>query len=174
VRLALVGAADTSPRICKIWSNSMTSALRVLRLNTALVAALSLAACNGTIAGPSNVPGRAPTAAVAIETNAVWYLRSIASAEGPILTIEDPSPFTLTLGDDGTLSARADCNRASGGYRISGTTLSIGPIASTKAYCASAPTDGQFLMLLDGENVIAGSGSTLQLSSPRGTLRFVR
>ena len=151
----------------------MTTALRVVRLNTALIAALSLAACNGTMAGPSAVLAP-PTASAAIETNAVWHLRSIGGADGSIVTIEDPSPFTLMLADDGKLSARADCNRASGAYRISGTTLSIGPIASTRAYCASAPTDGQFLALLVGESVIAGSDSTLQLSSPRGTLRFVR
>jgi len=151
----------------------MSSALRLVHLNTALIAALSLVACSGTIQGPSSVPS-APINSLAIETNAVWQLRSIVSADGSLLTIEDPSVFTLMLTDDGKVSARADCNRGSGGYTISGNTLSIGPMASTRASCPTAPVDQQFLALLGGENIVTTSGGTLQLSSPRGTLGFGR
>jgi heat shock protein HslJ len=151
----------------------MLSALRLVRLTTALIAGLSLAACSSTIAGPSKVPP-APIVSLAIDTNAVWHLRSMSSAGGSLLTIEDPSLFTLMLNDAGKIDARADCNRASGGYGISGNTLSIGPIASTKAYCATAPVDQQFLMLLGGENIVTTTDATLQLSSPRGTLTFGR
>jgi len=151
----------------------MMSALRLVRLDTALIGALSLVACSGTTAGPSRVPA-APFASVAIGTNAVLHLRSMASADGSVVTIEDPSLFTVMLTDDGKLNARADCNRASGGYTISGNRLSIGPIASTQAYCTTAPVDQQFLTLLDGENIVTTSGDTVQLSSPRGTLKFGR
>jgi len=149
----------------------MPSALHLVRLNTALIAALSLVACSSTITGPSSVPS-APIASLAIETNVVWHLRSIVSADGSLLTIGDPSLFTLMLTDDGKVSVRADCNRASGGYKVSGNALSIGPMASTKAYCSTAPVDQQFLTLLGGENVVTTSGGGLQLSSPRGTLVF--
>ena len=151
----------------------MTSALRFVRLHTTLISALSLGACSGTIATPSQVPA-APIASLAIDTNVVWRLQSLAGADGSVLTIGDPSAFTLTLTDDGKVQVRADCNRASGGYRISGNTLSIGAMASTKAYCSTAPVDQQFLMLLAGEDIVTTSGATLQLSSPRGTLRFGR
>jgi len=151
----------------------MTSALRLVRLNAALIAVLALLACSGTMAGPSSLPS-APIASVAIETDTVWHLQSIVGADGSLLTIGDPNLFTLMLTGDGKVSARADCNRASGGYSISGHTLSIGPIASTRAYCATAPVDQQFLMLLGGENVVTASGATLELSSPRGTLKFTR
>lgn len=143
------------------------------RLGAALAAAVSLAACQGAVAGPSRVPASAG-GSVAIEANAVWTLRSLVHADGSVVAIEDPSAFTLTLTDDGKLQARADCNRATGGYTISGNRLSVGPIASTKAYCASAPLDDQYLTLLSGENVVALSGASLQLSSPRGALRFGR
>jgi heat shock protein HslJ len=151
----------------------MTSALRLVRLHTALISALSLGACTGTIAGPSAVPA-APIASLAIDTNVVWRLQSLAGADGSVLTIADPSVFTLTLTDGGKAQVRADCNRAFGGYRISGNTLSIGAMASTKAYCSTAPVDQQFLMLLAGEDIVTTSGATLQLSSPRGTLSFGR
>ena len=151
----------------------MTSVLRFLRLHTALIAALSLMACSGQMAGPTQVAAKS-IAARAIDTTAVWHLLSITSADGSVLTIEDPSLFTLTLTDDGKVNARADCNRASGGYKIDGQTLSIGPIASTRAYCSTAPVDEQFLTLLSGENIVTISAERLQLSSPRGTLLFSR
>jgi len=151
----------------------MTSALRFVRLHTAFISALSLGACSGTIAAPTQVPA-APIASLAIDTNVVWRLQSLAGADGSVLTIGDPSLFTLTLTDDGKVQVRADCNRASGGYRISGNTLSIGAMASTKAYCSTAPVDQQFLTLLAGEDIVTTSGATLQLSSARGTLIFGR
>jgi heat shock protein HslJ len=143
----------------------------------ALIAALSVAGCSGQIAtsspSPSPVPG-APIAASAIDPNAVWHLVSMTSADGSVLAIEDPAMFTLMLADDGRMSARADCNRASAAYAIDGRSLSIGLIASTRAYCSSAPVDQQFLSLLGGENIVTTPDAMLQLTSPRGTLRFRR
>ena len=149
----------------------MTS--RFVCLITALITALSLPACSGATTGPSTVPA-APIASLALETNAVWHLRTMVSADGAVVTIKDPDLFTLMLTDAGRVNARADCNRASAAYRISGNTMSIGPIASTKAYCATAPVDGQFLTLLGGENIVTTSDAALQFSSPRGALRFSR
>jgi len=151
----------------------MTSVTRLVRLLTSLIAAFSLVACSAPTTGPSKVAS-APIASLAIDTNAVWHLRSMVGADGSLLTIEDPSLFTLMLTGDGKVNARVDCNRASGGYRISGNTLSIGTMASTRAYCTSAPVDQQFLTLLGGENIVTTSDATLELSSPRGTLRFGR
>lgn len=151
----------------------MSSVHRLVRLHTALMAGLSLVACSGSMSGPSTAPS-VPISSLAIDTNAVWHLRTIISAGGSALTIEDPSLFTLQLTVHRKAEARADCNRASGGYTISGNMLSIGPIASTRAYCATAPVDQQFLMLLGGENSITASDAALQLASARGTLKFGR
>ena len=151
----------------------MTSTLRLVYFTTALFFALALAACGGTLTGPSVAPAT-PPAALAIESNTVWHLRSLATADGAIHVIDDPSLFTLTLTDDGKVAARVDCNRALGGYTISGNTVSIGPLASTKAYCGEMSFDSEFLTLLGGETTATVSGATLQLSSARGTLTFAR
>ena len=145
--------------------------LRFARIPLAVAASLSLTACQRNPLEPSPLL-TAPGGALNIETNATWKLQSLVRGDQAGATIKDPSLFTLSLAEDGTLQARADCNRASGGYTVSGSTLSIGPLASTKAYCASAPLDTDYLMLLSGENTVSVSGSTLQLSSPRGTLSF--
>src|SRR5262245_48619750 len=155
------------------WSRSMTSMPRLVSLTAAFLSALALTACGGTLTGPSVAPAT-PAASLAIETNTVWHLRSMTDAGGALQAIEDPSLFTLTLTDGGKISARVDCNRASGGYTISGSTVSIGPLASTKAYCGAASFDSAFLTLLGGETTATASGGTLQLSSARGTLTFER
>jgi len=150
----------------------MTSTARFAHLTT-LFSALALAACGGTLTGPSAAPAT-PPASLAIETNAVWHLRTLADADGTIQAIEDPSLFTLMLTDEGQVAARVNCNRASGGYTISGNALSIGPLASTKAYCGAASFDREFLTLLGGQTTATTSGARLQLSSPRGTMTFDR
>ena len=80
----------------------------------------------------------------------------------------------MSLADDKAVSVRSDCNRASGRYTTSESTISIGPLASTRAYCASAPIDTDYLLLLSGESTVSISGSILQLSSSRGILEFTR
>lgn len=152
----------------------MTSVLRLARLHTSLIAAFSLVACSGTTTGPSPVVSAPIASPLAIDTSALWHLRSMVGADGSLITIDDPRLFTLMLTDDGKVDARVDCNRATGGYRISGNTLSIGLLASTMAYCPSAPVDQQFVTLLGGENIVTSSDAALELSSPRGTLRFGR
>jgi heat shock protein HslJ len=127
----------------------MSSALRLVRFTAAPIAVLALVACSSTVAGPSKVTS-SPIASLAIEPNVVWHLESIVSADGSRLTIGDPNLFTLMLTLDGKASARADCNRASGRL-ASSDTLSIDR-SRRQAYCASAPVDQQFLMLLGGEN----------------------
>ena len=148
---------------------------RFLRFNAALIAAVSLTACQGSSpTAPSPSSTTPPGGALSIDTNAVWKLQSLARTDSSDVTIVDPSRFTMSLGDDQVLHAQADCNKATGGYTTSGNTISIGPLASTKAYCASAPADTDYLSLLSGENTVSISGSALQLSSSRGTLRFTR
>jgi heat shock protein HslJ len=148
---------------------------RFFRFNAALIAAVSLTACQGsspTSPSPSSTTPRGGS--LSIETNAVWKLQSLVRADSSEATIADPSLFTMSLVDDTSLRVQSDCNRASGGYTTSGNTISIGPLASTRAYCASAPIDSEYLALLGGESTVSLSGSTLRLSSARGTLTFAR
>jgi heat shock protein HslJ len=146
---------------------------RLIQITSVLLSALGLTACGGTLTGPSAAPA-APVASLAIQTNTVFHLRSMTKADGAIQVIDDPSLFTLMLSGEGTIAARVDCNRANGGYTISGNTVSVGPLASTKAYCGDGSFDSQFLTLLGGQTTATASGNTLQLSSARGILTFDR
>jgi len=52
--------------------------------------------------------------------------------------------YTLRLGPDGQLDARADCNRAGGNYRVDGSRLTLSVTHSTMAACPPESMDRQF------------------------------
>jgi heat shock protein HslJ len=142
-----------------------------------LVVGVTVAACSEATtaavpSSPTSVPSL-PQSAL-IQTNATWTLQSLTETGATEVTIADPSRFTLLLTDDGKAQVRADCNRGVAGYTLTDHTLSVGLMASTRAYCGSASADTQYLALLGGETVVTASDAALQLSSSRGTLRFVR
>jgi putative lipoprotein len=61
---------------------------------------------------------------------------------GKIPTISNTQSIILTFKNDGTLTGFSGCNNFNGGYILSGKTtefgkgITIGPLASTKMYCA--------------------------------------
>lgn len=72
-----------------------------------------------------------------------WQLVSIQSMDDAQGTtkVPEPSHFTLEFGRDGRVTLRLDCNRGTGDYKIapagdgSSGSLTLGPIASTRAMC---------------------------------------
>ena len=82
--------------------------------------------------------------------------------------------YSLTL-VDGRLSTRADCNTCGGTYTLSGQTLTAAPsMACTRAACPTMAFENTYMKLLGGESTVSLSGGTLELTSPRGVLRFTR
>ena len=138
-----------------------------------LAFALSNAACAENATAPSATPAGPPAAAAAMLTGP-WKLQSLTRADSTTVTVDRPDLFTLEfLEGDTRLALRVDCNRATGAHTTSGTTLTMGPFALTKAYCAATAAFGdEYVRLLDGESVITAAATSLVLSSPRGTLRF--
>ncbi|MDD1696030.1 MAG: META domain-containing protein [Methanoregula sp.] len=100
-------------------------------------------------------PTPIPTTAVTVATTAppltdpaltgTWNYNGAMLASGgsgKIPVISNTKGITLTFNNDGTLSGFSGCNNFNGGYTLSGKTtdfgkgISIGPLASTKMYCA--------------------------------------
>src|SRR5262245_35261987 len=148
--------------------------VRVVFGMSALGVVLSLAACAQTISPSATTPSEAATAPAALVTGA-WKLQSITRSDSTVVTISEPDRFTVEFADGNRLSLRADCNRGFGSFSANGSSISVGPVAITKAYCAStAPLDDEYVGLLNGDNVVTATATSLQLSSSRGTLRFVK
>jgi heat shock protein HslJ len=78
-----------------------------------------------------------------------WRLVEFQSSDDAIGTTrpDDPSLYTMTLNDDGTVALRLNCNRASGSWSaepsadgMSGA-FSFGPLAMTRAFCPPPSMD---------------------------------
>jgi heat shock protein HslJ len=64
-----------------------------------------------------------------------WRLVRLESGDGTTAVPADASRYTLEFAADGTLSGQADCNRFQGRWTVAGTSLTLGPLAMTRAMC---------------------------------------
>ena len=141
-----------------------------------LVAALTVA-CSQSATSPTSPSAIAapPSAAHTIaQLEGTWTL---ASLQLPGEAKQDrPSNATYTLSfSEGRLSTRVDCNSCGGSYSIEGTTLTAGPnLACTRAACPTMAFENNYTSILGGSSTIAVNGSTLTVTSSRGTLQLVR
>lgn len=76
-----------------------------------------------------------------------WLWKSYVQPKGAV-TIDQPQAYELRFAKDGSLSIKADCNRASGTYKVNGGDLSITIGPSTLALCPGTSRSEQFLQLL--------------------------
>ena len=80
---------------------------------------------------PGDVPTAAPPAAVQDPAAEVtWTLRSLSMTAEREIDLPGDAEFTLLLRDDGTLSARADCNNCFGDYSMTDDSITIERIGS--------------------------------------------
>jgi heat shock protein HslJ len=101
-----------------------------------------------------------------------WKLESIERAGSPTIMVPDPEKYTLTLGNDGSLTVHNDCNQCRTTYSLDGNTLSVGRMACTLVACSPGSLDGTYSGVLEGSSSIAISDSQLVLRNGTATLRF--
>ena len=129
--------------------------------------ALGCSGSSATLTSPSSLDLTAP------QLPGVWNLISIRPAGEAEQAKPSGATYSLTLAD-GRLSTRADCNTCGGTYTLSGQTLMAAPsMACTRAACPTMAFENTYMKLLGGESTVSLSGGTLELTSPRGVLRFI-
>jgi heat shock protein HslJ len=89
------------------------------------------------------------------------YNDGVSAVVSPIAGTE----LTATFGEDGTLAGSSGCNQYSGTYALTGETLAIGPLATTKMACPEdiMTQETRFLAALAGSTGYRLSGDTLTL-----------
>jgi len=130
----------------------------------ALLLGLSVAACSDRVTEPSGQP----------ITGIEWQLRQLQRDDFSIVVIERPEAFTVEFGEDGQLTALADCNRCFGSHTVSGSSLDVGALACTRAFCPSAPLDSEYVDALSRATSFADDGQQLTVFSEAGVLRYSR
>jgi len=107
-------------------------------------------------------------------TGIVWQWVSVTNqTTNETTTVPDPTLYTITFHEDGTLEGKADCNTFSGTYsQENGFIINIAAI--TKAYCGDTSMDQQYLQLLG--SVVAGGpdgAGNLALETAGGEQRMI-
>ena len=103
----------------------------------------------------------------------VWELVSLTGGDGVLVDIEDPSRYTVQFLEDGTIAARFDCNRGTGGYTAAGGALTIVQMATTLALCEPDSQAQPFqLILQDATSYEIDAEGILILRGEGGELRF--
>jgi heat shock protein HslJ len=142
--------------------------LSLVGLSFVALFSLGCSGSSATLTSPSSLDLTAP------QLPGTWSLVSIRPAGEAEQAKPSGASYTLTM-VDGRLSTRADCNICGGTYTLNGQTLTAGPsLACTRAACPTMAFESTYMKLLGGESTVSLSGGTLELTSPRGVLRFTR
>ena len=121
---------------------------------------LFLSACGGGPTSPSDVIGE------------TWSLVSLQEAGSTPVVVTDSSRYTVSFGDDNRVKVSSDCNSCGGGYTLTGSALTVGPLACTKAFCGNQSLDAKFTNILQRAATISVDDDELTIQSAAGTLTF--
>jgi heat shock protein HslJ len=171
-------------------------------LGIALASWIALSGCTLTIQPESGVGGDATPAAQAAVTEpstevtpgadtgekpvgedaamdnelvgTTWQWAGTAYSDGSVVTVADPSRYTLTFNNDGTLSAQVDCNGGSGTYTLDGASLTLGPLVTTRMGCPADSQGGVFAKDLEAvaSYMIEDGNLHLSLAMDSGIMEF--
>jgi len=77
-------------------------------------------------------------------TGTSWqWVQSVYEGDMVVLA-NDPTRYTITFNDDGSVQAQIDCNQGRGTYTVDGSNLTFGAITSTRMACPGDSQDGVF------------------------------
>ena len=109
-------------------------------------------------------------------TGIVWKWQQTRYNNDQRAVPDDSSHYTATFKPDGTLSIRADCNRAGGKYTLQKSTLTIEVTHSTRAMCPPESLEQTFLKDLGGAAIyfMRDGDLYIDLKYDTGTMRFER
>ena len=139
----------------------------------ALTAVLVVSACSST-GSQAGSPGASSAASPAAASAAagsglegtLWGLTEYLGPDGNAVPVPAAISASATFAD-GIVSGNAGCNDYTGGYKVDGDKLTIGPLAATKKACgpAESAVETVFLTAMGRVATYAVSGTTLELKT---------
>lgn len=106
-------------------------------------------------------------------TGVTWHVTGYNNGTGGVVSVAGGSDPTALFDAAGTVSGDASCNAFHGPATVEGTTIRIGPLASTRMACAEQALNAQetqYLAALEAATTFAIRGSTLELRDAEGSL----
>jgi len=91
-----------------------------------------------------------------------WVWRTMVVGGDAVVEPSRPDAFIITFDSEGRVSGTTDCNSFSGAYTREGDVITVGPLASTKMFCADsqesqftgALTEGPLTVSFEGGEVL--------------------
>ena len=104
-----------------------------------------------------------------------WNVTGYNNGAEAVVSPLTGTTLTATFADDGTVSGNAGCNTFNGPYTLDGTSLTVGPLATTMKACEQAIMDQetQFLTALQTPTAVETSGATVTLRAASGATQVV-
>ena len=106
-------------------------------------------------------------------TGTTWSANGINTGTGAVSSLVAGTTVTAVFAADGTLSGNAGCNTYNGTYEVSGETMTIGPLATTRMACEPDVSDQEanYLESLGRVTTYTIRGDQLELRDDEGALQ---
>jgi heat shock protein HslJ len=104
-----------------------------------------------------------------------WLVTGYNNGKEAVTSPIAGTELTATFTPDGQVSGDAGCNTYNGPYKLDGTSLTVGPLATTMKACEQAIMDQetQFLTALQTPTTVEPSGATVTLRDSSGATQVV-
>lgn len=104
-----------------------------------------------------------------------WNVTGYNNGNEAVVSPVTGTTLTATFTPDGQVAGSAGCNDFSGPYTLDGTSLTVGPLVSTKKACDQAIMDQetQFLTALETPTTVEPSGATITLRAADGATQVI-
>ena len=140
------------------------AALGTAKTFTATATDLTMYAADG-----STILKYAATPVIPITTG-TWHATAVNNGTGGVVSVPAGVDLTATFGADGTVNGFSGCNTFIGPYTLTGDTISIGPLATTRLACAAdaMTLETQYLAALQASKAVELSPTNLGLRDAKG------
>jgi heat shock protein HslJ len=120
-----------------------------MRLTFILLTMALLGAACGNPSAPSSAGG----------VQGDWQLVSVVQTDGTGLAVPNPEAYTIRFTPDGQVAIGADYNQCNGSYTAEGTTLTLSPLACTRAFCGPDSLFVPYTAALSGASAFERTGT---------------
>jgi heat shock protein HslJ len=104
-------------------------------------------------------------------TGVTWRVTGVNNGREAVVSVVSGTQLTAIFGTDGRVSGDTGCNMYSGPYTLAGSSITIGPLISTRRACLSDDANAQehaFLTALEASSTYELMGSQLTLRNADG------
>jgi heat shock protein HslJ len=167
-----VGRAATSARACEPTATTLEASYLA---NLGNAATFTATADKLTVYNKTGKLVLTYAAGAANPLEGEWLVTGYNNGKGAVTGTITGTELTATFTPDGQVSGDAGCNTYNGPYKLEGTSLTVGPLATTRKACEPAIMDQetQFLAALQTPTTVEPSGATVTLRDANGATQVI-